>query len=67
MAQTDPSATTLTTLTGLAGDLIRDVLASLVTTTSEDPWPAIIALRETARSLTAVADVMAAIARRTEG
>lgn len=66
MAQTDASAMTLTTLTGLAGDLIRDVPASLVTTKSEDPWPTIIALRETARSLTAVADVMAAIARRTE-
>jgi len=67
MAQIDASSTILTALTGLAGDLIRDVPASLVTTKCEDPWSAIVALRETARSLTAVADVMAAIARRTEG
>ena len=57
---------TLNTLAGLAEDLIRDAPANLSGATPQDPWPAIVALRETARSLTAVADVMAALARRAE-
>lgn len=59
--------TTFNTLVVLAETLIRNAPARLSNAGPSDPWPAIINLRETARSLTAVADVMAAVARQAEG